>query len=142
METSIGIICAALNALLVFALGFWVSIQRSTGDKVIYHGAPLEPTSSLAKAQRAHGNAAEYAGAIMALFLLCSFTGKEGTWVAAIMIAITAARYLTAFGFLTCKTLATPHWAKAIGALVTYVGGIVLSVYLAGYGLGLFSALP
>jgi uncharacterized membrane protein YecN with MAPEG domain len=113
------IICIALNALLVFALGVWTSIQRSVGDKIVYYGQPLDPSSSLAKAQRAHGNATEYAGAVTALFLLCL-----------VMIAITGARYLHAFGFLTCKTLSTPHWAKAIGALVTYVAGIALCLFL------------
>ncbi|MEO0467014.1 MAG: MAPEG family protein [Pseudomonadota bacterium] len=139
---NVAIICIALNALLVFGLGFWVSLQRSQGERVIFHGAPLDPTSGLAKAQRAHGNASEYAGAITALFLLCSLTGREGAIVASLMIAITAARYLVAFGFLTCKTLEKPHWAKAVGALVTYVGGIVLSAYLLGYGAGLFLPLP
>jgi len=133
---AIGIICIALNALLVFALGFWVSIQRSTGDKVIYYGEVLDPSSSLAKAQRAHGNASEYAGAVTALFLLCAITDKGGPWIGALIIAITAARYLHAIGFLTCQTLSTPHWAKALGALLTYIGGIVLSVYLVGYAIG------
>ncbi|MEO0785585.1 MAG: MAPEG family protein [Pseudomonadota bacterium] len=138
---NIAIVCIALNAMLVFLLGLWVSIQR-TQEKVIYAGETLPPNSALAKAQRAHANAAEYAGAITALFLLCSFTGTEGTVVLAAMIAITAARYLAAFGFLTCRTLATPHWAKALGAIVTYLGGITLAVYLAGYGLRVFGPLP
>ncbi|MEL6830839.1 MAG: MAPEG family protein [Pseudomonadota bacterium] len=124
------IITIALNALLVFALGFWTSIQRSTGDKVIYYGATLDPTSGLAKAQRAHGNASEYAGAITALFLLCMWLGTHGPVAGGFMIGITAARYLHAFGFLTCKTLDTPHWAKAIGALTTYIGGIALCIYV------------
>jgi uncharacterized membrane protein YecN with MAPEG domain len=124
------IICIALNALLVFALGFWTSIQRSVGDKIVYYGQPLDPSSSLAKAQRAHGNATEYAGAVTALFLLCLVMGDHGKIVGALMIAITGARYLHAFGFLTCKTLSTPHCAKAIGALVTYVAGIALCLFL------------
>ena len=124
------IITIALNALLVFALGFWVSIQRSVGEKIIYNDAQLDPASSLAKAQRAHGNASEYAGAITALFLLCMWLGTHGPFAGAMMIAITAARYLHAYGALTCKTLATPHWAKAIGATVTYLGGIALCLYV------------
>ncbi|GAB5458442.1 MAG: hypothetical protein Hens3KO_14720 [Henriciella sp.] len=126
----IPIICIALNASLVFVLGFWTSIQRSVGDKVIYYGQPSEPTSRLAKAQRAHGNATEYAGAITALFLLCLVMGNHGPIVGGFMIALTAARYLHAFGFLTCATLATPHWAKVIGALVTYMAGIGLCTFL------------
>ena len=124
------IVTIALNALLVFALGFWTSVQRSTGEKIIYNDAQLDPSSSLAKAQRAHGNASEYAGAITALFLLCMWLGTHGPIAGAMMIAITAARYLHAFGALTCKTLDTPHWAKAVGALVTYIGGIALCLYV------------
>lgn len=141
MTSNIAIVCVGLNVLLVFLLAFWVSIQR-TREKVIYHGEALPPDSALAKAQRAHGNAAEYAGGLSVLFILCGLTGAEGTVIAALMIALTAARYLVAFGFLTCRTLATPHWAKAIGALVTYLGGIVLALYLIGYGMGWLQPMP
>ena len=37
------------------------------------YGASLEPTSAMAKAQRAHGNAAEYAALLIGLFLLVGF---------------------------------------------------------------------
>lgn len=141
MTSNIAIVCVALNVLLVFALAFWVSIQR-TREKVIYHGAALPPDSALAKAQRAHGNAAEYAGGLSVLFILCGLTGTEGTIIAALMITITAARYLVAFGFLTCHTLDAPHWAKAMGAIITYLGGIALALYLVGYGLGVLQPLP
>ena len=42
------------------------------------------------------------------------------------MILITAARYVHALGFLTCSTLETPHWMKAVGSTVTYLGGAVM----------------
>ena len=133
---TIAIACIAANAVLVFLLGFWVSIQRSTGDKVIYHGETLSPESGLAKAIRAHGNASEYAGVIIGLILatimIVTMTeeGQWPIWTTYTIIAVTAARWLHALGCLSCKTLAKPHPLKAIGAIVTYLGGAALAIGL------------
>ena len=54
------LICSASLVILTLLLAFWTSIQRGNSKTVAYN-APLEPTSGMAKAQRAHGNAAEYA---------------------------------------------------------------------------------
>ena len=133
---TIAIACIAANAALVFLLGFWVSIQRSVGDKVIYHGETLSPESALAKAIRAHGNASEYAGVIIGVILatIMIVTMKEDgvwpVWITSAIIAVTAARWLHAIGCLTCETLAKPHPLKAIGAIVTYIGGAALAIGL------------
>ena len=123
------LICSAILAGLVLILGFWVSIQRSR-TKIIGHNVQADPTSGLAKAQRAHGNSTEYAGALIGLFLVTGFVYADrdlGLTVTGLVVAITLARILHALGCLTCKTLDRPHPLKAIGAVVTYFGGLALA---------------
>ncbi|MDJ0921309.1 MAG: MAPEG family protein [Henriciella sp.] len=128
MHTTI-LICSASLAILTLLLAVWTSIQRGS-SKTIAYGAALEPTSAMAKAQRAHGNAAEYAGLLIALFLVVGFAyqgrdlGAVASWT---IIAVTVARVIHAIGFLICETLEKPHALKALGALVTYIGGLVLA---------------
>lgn len=124
------ILCSAALVILTLLLAFWTSIQRGA-SKTIAYGAPLEPTSAMAKAQRAHGNASEYAALLIGLFLVVGFAYQDrdlGALVAYTIIAVTVARLLHALGFLLCATLEKPHALKAIGALVTYIGGILLAV--------------
>lgn len=128
MHTTILICCASL-AILTLLLAFWTSIQRGS-SKTIAYGARLEPTSSMAKAQRAHGNAAEYAALLIALFLVVGFAyqgrdlGGFATWT---IIVVTASRLIHALGFLTCSSLEQAHPLKAVGALITYLGGLILA---------------
>lgn len=124
------IICSAALVILTLLLAFWTSIQRGS-SKTIAYGAPLDPTTGMAKAQRAHGNTAEYAALFIGLFVLTGFAyaGRDlGMTVAGLVIAITAARFIHALGFLICPTLEKPHALKAIGALVTYLGGLALTI--------------
>jgi hypothetical protein len=128
MHTTI-LICSAALAILTLLLAFWTSVQRGSSNTIAY-GAPLEPTSSMAKAQRAHGNSAEYAGLLIALFLVTGFaySGRDlGGLVTWTIIAVTVSRFIHALGFLICSTLEKPHILKAIGALITYLGGLILS---------------
>ena len=123
------LICGASLVVLTLLLAFWTSVQRGS-SKTIAYGAPLEPSSAMAKAQRAHGNAAEYAALLIGLFLLVGFAyqGRDlGGLVMWTLIAVTVSRFLHALGFLICETLEKPHVLKMIGALVTYVGGLVLA---------------
>ena len=128
MHTTIHI-CSSALAILTLLLAFWTSVQRGSSNTIAY-GAPLDPASAMAKAQRAHGNAAEYAGLLIALFLVTGFAyagrylGGLVTWT---IIAVTVARFIHALGFLICGTLEQPHILKAIGALFTYLGGLILS---------------
>ena len=127
MHTTI-LICSAALIAMTLMLAFWTSIQRGA-SKTIAYNAPLDPASSMAKAQRAHGNAAEYTAMLVGLFLIVGFAyaGRDlGALVSYTIIAVTAARLLHALGFLICGTLEKPHALKAIGALVTYVGGLLL----------------
>lgn len=122
------VICGSALVILVLLLGFWVSIAR-TNSKVIT-GVGDDPTGALMKAVRAHGNSTEYAGALIGLFVLTGlvYQGRDlGLTVTILVIAITAARFVHALGFLTCKTLEKPHLFKALGAIVTYFGGLALS---------------
>lgn len=126
---SIIIICSASLVILTILLAFWTSMQRGS-SKTISYGAPLDPTSAMAKAQRAHGNSAEYAALLIGLFLVTGFayTGRDlGALVTWTMIAVTVSRFVHAAGFLLCETLEKPHALKAVGALVTYLGSLVLA---------------
>ncbi|MEO0818748.1 MAG: MAPEG family protein [Pseudomonadota bacterium] len=128
MHTTI-IICSASLVILTLLLAFWTSLQRGS-TKTIAYGAPLDPTSSMAKAQRAHGNSAEYAALLIGLFLIVGFAyqGRDlGSLVTWLIISVTASRGLHALGFLIGSTLEKPHVLKFVGALVTYLGGLALA---------------
>ena len=120
---------AALG-ILVAVLGAWVTTVRvRTG--VMYHGERMPPTSQMAKAVRAHGNAAEYAGMLMALYLVTGLVYGAApleNWVAAMIVGVTVVRYLGAIGFLTCQTLEKIHPLKALAAISTYGGTLALAI--------------
>lgn len=123
------LICAASLVILTLLLAFWTSLQRGS-SKTIAYNAPLDASSAMAKAQRAHGNAAEYAALLIGLFLVVGFAyqGRDlGSLISWTIIAVTVSRFLHALGFLICETLEKPHALKAIGALVTYLGGLFLA---------------
>ena len=122
---TIAVLCAAAMALLIFLLGFLVSLRRTQTE--IITGLENDPTSNLDKAVRGQANAAEY---VPILAVLSIYLGLQGPapWVEWAIIVAAVSRYLTAIGFLTCATLARPHPLKAIGALGTYGAGIALCV--------------
>ena len=128
---AVAAICSALLVILTLALAFHVSLVR--GRTNIIAGDGGDPAGPVMKAVRAHANAMEYAALLIGLFVVLSLLrGVEQplpSWVAALMIAVTAARGVHAAGILTCRTLTKIHPLKAIGALVTYIGGIVLAGY-------------
>ncbi|MEO0907204.1 MAG: MAPEG family protein [Pseudomonadota bacterium] len=129
MHTTI-LASSAVLVLLTLALAFWTSIAR-TRSNVIAFDAPTEPTSAMAKAKRAHGNAAEYSGLLIGLFVVVGFVyqGRDlGAFVQWTIIAVTAARILQAIGILTCATLEKIHPLKVIGSMVTYLGGMILAI--------------
>lgn len=125
------LICVSLLALLVFVLGFTVSMaRRKAGEGVAVHD---DPTSPLLKAVRAHANSTEYIGAIAALFLVTGivYQGRDlGLLASGLIILLTAARFLHAFGMLTCKTLNAASPFRFVGALFTYLFGIGLALLL------------
>lgn len=119
------VLCVVAMVLLIFVLGFWVSIQR--GRTNVITGIQTDPTSGLNKAVRAHGNAAEFVP-VLAILTLYLGTQDVAAWAGWAMIVAAVSRYLTVIGFLTCKTLEKPHVLKALGALGTYVAGIAMCV--------------
>jgi len=120
-------LAAAMIAIPLFVVGFMVSLQR--GKTNIMTGGNDDPTSMLNKSMRSHGNQAEWAGVLVAMILYLGTT-DQAAWVGWVAITVAVGRVLHAIGFLVCKTLERPHPLKAIGALITYVGGIILAVTL------------
>ena len=122
------LICSSILVAITLILAFWTSLQR-TSSGVISYGAQLDPSSRMAKAQRAHGNSAEFSALLIVLFLLVGFAyeGRDlGALVTWTVISVTAARIVHAVGILTCATLEKAHPLKAVGAIVTYLGGLLL----------------
>jgi uncharacterized membrane protein YecN with MAPEG domain len=74
---------------------------------------------------RAHGNATEYSPMLAVLILLLG-GHNPATWVLWVMGIVTASRYLHAAGMIVSPTLAQPHPLRFVGALGTYLGGLVL----------------
>ena len=129
MHTTILASCAVL-VLLTLGLAFWTSIER-TRSNVIAFDAPTDPASAMAKAKRAHGNAAEYSGLLIGLFVVVGLAhqGRDlGAFVQGTIIAVTIARILQAIGILACATLDKIHPLKVIGSMVTYLGGMILAI--------------
>lgn len=122
----ITVLCVASMAALLLLLGFNVSLQRSRAG-IYFHGAPADPRSALAKAVRAHGNAAEWVPILAVLMLYLGSTAPPA-WVLGTILAATASRFLAAAGFLACETLERIHPLKALGALGTYTAGVALCV--------------
>ncbi|KEQ16229.1 MAPEG family protein [Endozoicomonas numazuensis] len=124
---SIPLLCIALLAILCLALGFNVSIARAKA--IVAYGSKDDPTCPLYKAQRAHGNTIEYAPILAILFYVLG-QSQSADWVSWTMILVTFCRYLLALGLLLPATMAKPNPMRFIGALGTYMGGLVLTVVL------------
>lgn len=121
----VAIVCVALLGLLVFLLGLAVSMTR--GRSGVIAGAPEDSASSLYKLVRAHGNTAEYAPMLAVLFLLVG-ERNPAVWVLWTMGIAVLSRYLIAIGMVAGPTLAKPHPLRFVGALGTYVTGVVLCI--------------
>lgn len=124
---NIPLICVALLALLTIGAGFRVSLARaSTG---VVQGYPDDPSNILHKAARAHGNTVEYAPLIaLLIYILGSY--NPPLWVVLCMVLVTLARYMIYFGLLLSPTIDKPHPLRFLGALLTYLFGLVLGFYL------------
>ncbi len=120
---NVAIVCTALLGLLVFGLGFAVSMLRGSSQTNI--GYDPNPADRLYKMVRAHGNATEYAPMLAVLILLVG-SRQPGTWMVWTFIAATASRYLHAAGMLLSPSLDRPQPLRFVGALGTYVCGLVL----------------
>jgi uncharacterized membrane protein YecN with MAPEG domain len=121
------LVCIALLGLLLFGLGFAVSMTRGQTRRII--GYSDDPADRLHKLVRAHGNTAEYAP-FLALLIWVLGSSSPATWVLWCMGIATAARYLFVAGMVMSPTLAKPHPLRALGAVGTYLSGIALSAAL------------
>jgi len=135
---AIALLSVGLLGLLVFFLGANVSRERGSVIKT-QHEAEADPKSSLRKAIRAHGNCIEYVPMLSLLILAVGLRSPLlPTWIAALMIAAVASRYIHAVGVLTGESVYAGTPLKAIGAIGTYVTGIVLSGVLVWRAAALF----
>ncbi len=123
------LVCIALLGLLVFGLGFAVSMTRGrTNTAAVSSG---DPADTLHKLVRAHGNTAEYA-AMLAILIFLVGSRSPATWALWCMGIATACRYLIAVGLILSPTLERPHPLRFLGALGTYLAGFALCVALLG----------
>lgn len=125
MKTAL--VCIALLGLLIFGLGLAVSVTRQATRRMIGHSD--DPTDWLHKLCRAHANAAEYVP-ILGLLMLVLALREPAVWVLWTMIFATVFRYTHVVGMIAMPTLARPNALRFIGALGTYVCGILLVIAL------------
>ena len=117
--------CTAVLGLLVFGLGLGVSLQR--GKTKTGAGYPDDPAATLYKWVRAHGNTTEYAP-MMAILILALGARGPGALVQGTMIAATICRILIAVGMISSPTMANAHPLRFVGAVGTYITGLLLCV--------------
>lgn len=121
------VICVSILGLLIFLLGFLISIVRGKTGIIYYGGSLDDPTSFLTKAVRALGNTVEFAPILALMFLYLGTTNADN-WVYWTIVIATISRVLMVVGFLTAGTLSKIHPLKAVGAMGTYLSGIALCV--------------
>jgi uncharacterized membrane protein YecN with MAPEG domain len=119
------IICSALLGILVFVLGFTISVTR--GRTKVGSGYTTDPTSYLYKLVRAHGNTTEYVP-MLAVLMLFLGSRDPSSWIIWTMIFTTTCRYLLVAGLLLGPTMDEPYPLRFIGAAGTYIGGVVLCI--------------
>ena len=120
---TVALICIGLLGLPLFGLGLAVSLTRGRTDRAV--GFRDDPTDSLHKLVRAHGNTTEYAPMLALLFLVMG-SRDPSTWILWCIGLATLSRYLIAVGLILSPTLDKPHPLRFAGALGTYVFGLAL----------------
>ena len=132
------LLSVGLLGLLVFLLGANVSRERRSVT-VTQHEAEADPKSALRKAIRAHGNCIEYVPMLSLMILAIGLRlPLMPVWISVLMLAAVASRYVHALGILTGGSVFEANAMKAIGALGTYVTGLVLAVILIMHAATLF----
>lgn len=125
---AVALLSVGLLGLLVFLLGANVSRERRSVT-VTQHEAEADPNSSLRKAIRAHGNCIEYVPmlSLMILAIGLAIPMLLSWWIAALMLAAVASRYVHAIGILSGGSVYSANAMKRIGAAGTYLTGLILS---------------
>ncbi len=121
------IVCMGLLALLVFGLGLAVSLTRARTETLF--GVPDDPSSLMYKMNRAHGNTVEFAP-MLAVLMAYIGTHQPSHWIAWVIILATAFRYIIVFGLITGGTMKAFNVFRFIGALGTYVTGLIMALYV------------
>lgn len=121
----LAITCVGLLGLLIIGLGLRVSLIRSSTNRAI--GCSDDPTDPLYKCIRAHVNACEY-GPMLAILILALATEGYGWWTSTLFIAAVVLRYAHAAGMLLSPTLEKGHPLRFLGALGTYIVGLMLAL--------------
>ena len=124
---TVALVCTAFLGLLVFGLGLGVSTLRGSTSTNIGH--KLDPGDPLHKMVRAHGNATEYSPMLAILMLAIAGRGAP-PWMVWTFAAATLSRYLHAAGMVLSSSLDRPQPLRFVGALGTYVTGLMLVVAL------------
>jgi hypothetical protein len=117
-------VCVGVLGLLVFGLGIGVSLTRGTTNTII--GYNPDPSDRLYKMVRAHGNAIEY-NPMLAILMLYLATRQPSAWVEWVFVVAAVSRVLHAAGMIMSPSLAKPQPLRAIGAVGTFLAGLVLS---------------
>ncbi|WP_372862880.1 MAPEG family protein [Spongiibacter sp.] len=130
---TIPMICIAILGALCFVLGLNVSAARTKAK--LGSGCPSDPKDPLHKAIRAHANTAEYAPVLMILIYIAS-QAQMASWVLWTMVVATACRLLFVAGILLPRSMSRPNPMRFIGALGTYITGVMLAVAVFIQGLG------
>lgn len=135
---AVSLLSVGFLGLLVFLLGANVSRERGSVVKT-QHEHEANPKSALRKAIRAHGNCIEYVPMLALMILAVGLRSPLlSPWVAAIMLLAVASRYVHAVGVLTGGSVYAGNPLKAIGAVGTYLTGLLLSVILVVRAVALF----
>lgn len=123
---AIALTCMGALGLLLFGLGFAVSMARQRSG--VLNGAQ-GADQLLTKLVRAHGNAAEYVPFLAVLFLYLG-AHDPSTWVVGCMVGATVCRLVHALSLTAWPSMTAPNPARAVGAVGTYLFGIALCVAL------------
>ncbi|MFK8051385.1 MAG: MAPEG family protein [Woeseiaceae bacterium] len=124
---TLALICIGLLGVLVFGLGFGVSMQRRKLKQG--YAVPDDDASGLVKWNRAHGNTCEYAPMLAVIMYLLALN-PQPAFVYTMMIMATFSRYLVAAGLIFSASLTKANPARFLGALGTYLFGMGLTIML------------
>jgi uncharacterized membrane protein YecN with MAPEG domain len=116
-------ISVGVLGLLVVGLGLMVSLTRGATRTGI--GYNPDPSDRLYKVVRAHGNATEF-NPMLAILILYLGARGPAAWLEWTFVTAAVVRVLHAAGMLMSPSLANAQPLRFVGALGTYLVGLVL----------------
>jgi uncharacterized protein len=134
MVVDVSLVCIGILGFLLWFLSNKVSYARMQLAK----NKTEENERTLFNAIRAHSNTSENVPMIAVLFFIIrSITPKLNIYLQVVMILVTISRFLLAYGLTLNAT--KPSTPRFIGAVITILGGTLLSIYVIAAG---FDVLP